>query len=147
MKELYATGRMEILATPARVWAVLTKPEFTRQYMFGTEPVTDWRVGSPLTWEAMYQGQQTVFVKGHVAEIVPEKLLRYTTFGPNQGLEDVPSNYLTVIYRLTPTAGGTLLEISQGDFAGVQDSEKRFRETEAGWPEVLANIKRITEAP
>jgi uncharacterized protein YndB with AHSA1/START domain len=147
MAELFAKGTMEISASPARVWQVLTQSTFTRQYMFGTEAVTDWKVGSPLTWEAMYEGKQTVFVKGHVVEIVPERLLRYTTFGPNRGLDDVPSNYLTVIYRLTPKGAGTVLEISQGDFAGVQDSEKRFKETEAGWPEVLTNIKRIAEAP
>jgi uncharacterized protein YndB with AHSA1/START domain len=146
MPELFARGSVEIKATPDRVWRVLTAPECTRQYMFGTEAVTDWKVGSPLLWQGTHEGKEIVFVQGHILEITPARLLRYTTFGPNMGLEDVPSNYLTVTYELTAIEGGVRLSVSQGDFAGVQNAQKRFEETAAGWPQVLVRVKEISEA-
>ena len=45
---------------------VIKKPEMTKKYMFGTEVVSDWKVGSPLLWQANYEGKETVFVKGSI---------------------------------------------------------------------------------
>ena len=32
-------------------------PEAIKQYMFGTNVVTDWREGSPITWKGEWQGK------------------------------------------------------------------------------------------
>jgi hypothetical protein len=37
-----ATAEAEIAAPPGRVWAALTDPEQIKEYMFGSEVVTDW---------------------------------------------------------------------------------------------------------
>jgi DNA-binding transcriptional ArsR family regulator len=39
-----------INATPKKVWQGLTDPAFTRRY-WNLEYETDWKVGSPITWE------------------------------------------------------------------------------------------------
>ena len=36
-----------IETTPEKLWEALTSSEFSRQYWFGTELRTDWKVGSP----------------------------------------------------------------------------------------------------
>lgn len=39
-----------ITTTPERLWKALTEPEFTKQY-WGLALHTDWKVGSPITWD------------------------------------------------------------------------------------------------
>ncbi len=36
-----------IETTPEKLWQALTSSEFTRQYWFGAEVRSDWKVGSP----------------------------------------------------------------------------------------------------
>ena len=43
-KLVYATY---IRTTPKKLWAAITKPEFTRQYWAGLANVSDWKKGSP----------------------------------------------------------------------------------------------------
>jgi len=115
----------------------------TKKYMFGCEAISDWRVGSSLIWKGASDGK--VYVKGSVLKIEPGRLLRYTTFDPNGGYRDVPSNYLTVDYVLSKENGGTLLKVSQGDYAAVEDGQKRYEETVGGWGMVLSKIKELVE--
>ena len=42
-KSVYTTY---IRTTPKKVWAAITKPEFTRQYWGGLANVSDWKKGS-----------------------------------------------------------------------------------------------------
>jgi uncharacterized protein YndB with AHSA1/START domain len=42
-KLVYATY---IRTTPKKLWAAITKPEFTRQYWGGGANVSDWKKGS-----------------------------------------------------------------------------------------------------
>jgi uncharacterized protein YndB with AHSA1/START domain/predicted transcriptional regulator len=39
-----------IRTTPEKLWQALTEPAFTRRY-WATEFITDWSVGSPMTWD------------------------------------------------------------------------------------------------
>ncbi|MBC7885478.1 MAG: SRPBCC domain-containing protein [Saprospiraceae bacterium] len=40
-----------IKASVAKVWDALTNPEVVKQYFFGTDLVTDWKVGSPIIFQ------------------------------------------------------------------------------------------------
>lgn len=137
-----------INAPAAKVWDALVNPEQTKKYMFGCETVSDWKPGSELLWKGKYEGQDMVFVKGKIVEIIPEKFLSYTTIDPNSGIADVPGNYLTVTYALEEENGHTILTATQGDYSTVGEGEKRFRETldGGGWQPILAEIKKILES-
>lgn len=145
MKELFLRHSIEINASPEKVWKVLTDPEMTRQYMFGCDVVSDWKIGSPVLWKGKLKGQELVYVKGQVVHYEPCRLLSYTTFGSDGKLADVPSNYVTVTHKLTPRDGGVLLEVSQGDFAGIENSEKRYKDGQAGWEMIIPSIKDLAE--
>ena len=137
-----------INAPASRVWDILTNPEHTKKYMFGCETISDWRVGSPLLWQANYEGKDTVFVKGEIVSIKPEKFLAYTTIDPNSPIEDVPENYLTVTYDLSETNGQTFLTVTQGDYTKVADGERRYIEAYndgQGWDPILVEIKKLAE--
>jgi len=145
MAPLYTQFEVHIAAPPRAVWATLVDPALTRQYMFGCEALSDWKVGSRLDWKGSYQGKDMVFVTGTVVTFQPERLLEYTTFDPNGGLEDVPGNHVTMSCKLTPEDGGTLLELRQGDFSTVQNGQKRF--ADASTPsDFLQKLKATAES-
>ncbi len=137
-----------IHAPASKVWDALVNPEQTKKYMFGCETVSDWKVGSPLLWQAVYEGKEMVFVKGEIVRIEPGKLLAYTTIDPNSTIADIPENYLTVTYALSEDNGQTVLTVTQGDFATVANGEQRYIETYnngEGWNPILVKIKALVE--
>jgi uncharacterized protein YndB with AHSA1/START domain len=141
--ELIVRRSIEIKAPARRIWEILTDPEHTKKYMFGCEVVSDWNIGSPLIWRGAADG--IVYVKGDLLALVKEKIFSFTVFDPNAGIEDVPSNYTTVIIELIPGDGSTTLTVTQGNFTGMADGENRFLSTEAGWDMVLPRIKELAE--
>ncbi len=149
MEEKYITNEMTIAARPENVWAVLTRPEYTKIYMFGCETVSDWKAGSELLWKGSWEGKEMIFVKGNIVDIIPNKSLVYTVFDPNNTtLKDVPQNYLTVSYDLTHENGQTKLRVRQGDYNQVEQGEKRYEESYnkgEGWNPILIQIKKIAE--
>ncbi len=147
-KPLIVKNSITIEAPTSTVWDALTNPAQTKQYMFGCETVSDWKVGSPLLWKGIFDGQELVAVKGEIVQIEPERFLAYTTIDPNSGIDDAPENYLTVTYELSNGNGQTILTVTQGDYATVGDGEKRYNETidGGGWEPMLIEIKKLAEA-
>jgi uncharacterized protein YndB with AHSA1/START domain len=97
----------------------------------------------------LHEGKEFIPVKGKVVEITPGKFLAYTVIDPHSQIPDIPENYLTVSYSLMPGAGGTLLTVTQGDYAKVADGEKRYNESYnngEGWNPILVKIKKLAEA-
>lgn len=148
--ELLVKNKITINAPAKKVWDVLTNPEQTKKYMFGCETVSDWKPGSTLEWKGNYEGKEMVFVKGKIVNIIPKKLLVYTTIDPNNpAIEDKPENYLTVTYDLKEENGVTVLTVTQGDYNKVADGESRYKEASndgEGWNPILVEIKKIAEA-
>jgi uncharacterized protein YndB with AHSA1/START domain len=146
---LFIKNSITIEAPASKVWNALVNPEQTKKYMFGSEAISDWRVGSPLIWKGQYEGKEMVFVKGFVVDIQPEQFLAYTVFDPNSTIEDVPENYLTVTYELRSTNGTTEFTVTQGDYAAVADGERRFKDSSnngEGWNPILVQIKKLVES-
>jgi len=75
-KALRVSKSIEINSNAEAVWDVLTNPEKIRVYLFGTETITDWKVGSPIIFQGEYEGHKYKD-KGNVLENKPNKLLRY----------------------------------------------------------------------
>ena len=146
--QLTVKNSIRIHATSDRVWDALTNPEQTKKYMFGCETVSDWEVGSPLLWKGNHEGQDVVYVKGHIVRIEPGSFLAYTTIDPHSDIEDIPENYLTVTYDLYPEKDETILTVTQGDYRKVADGERRYREAYnegEGWNPILEAIKQLLE--
>ena len=146
--KLFVENSISIDAPPSKVWDALINPEQTKKYMFGCETVSDWKIGSPLLWKGNYEGNDMVFVKGHIVDFQPEKLLAYTTIDPNNTeVPDIPENYLTVTYELKEENGQTELKVTQGDYSKVANGEKRYNDTieGGGWMSILEAIKTLLE--
>ncbi len=135
-----------IFKSPAiEVWDLITNPEKTKQYMFGSEIVSDWQLGSLVEWIGQdEQGKPVVFVVGKVNEIVPLKKIVTSTFDPNSGMEDIPANHIPFSYELEDLPEGVLLRIKQGPFDGAEDAQKRYEESAAGWKQmVIPAMKKL----
>lgn len=146
-KTLFVTNTIDINAPATKVWDALTNPSETKKYMFGCEAISEWEPGTDLLWQGTYEGKDMVFVKGKIVEIKPETLLSYTTIDPYSSVADIPENYLTVTYKLKEENGKTILTATQGNYATVDDGEKRYRETMqgGGWEPILTQIKKLVE--
>lgn len=145
---LIVTSEITVDAPATKVWQALTEPEWTKQYMFGCEPITDWKPGSPLLWKGTFNDVEMVAVKGEVLRFDPGRSLVYTVIDPNNpAIPDLPENYLTVTCKLTEKDGKTHLFVSQGDYSLVADGENRYRHTVdgGGWSPVLEQIKTLVE--
>ena len=129
-----------INAPTSKVWEALTKPDLIKQYLFGTEVNTDWQVGSPITYKGEWEGK-AYEDKGEILQIEPEKLLVSTFWSSLAGLPDVPENYKTVHYELSPENGGTKLTIIQDNNATQAEADH----SEQNWNTVLGGMKKLLE--
>lgn len=129
-----------INAPASKVWEALTKPELIKQYMFGTEVSSDWKVGSPITYKGEWQGKPFED-KGKILEVEREKSLVSTHWSPLSGVPDTPENYHTVAYRLSEKDGKTEVALTQDNNA----SEEEQAESEKIWRQMLDGLKKLLE--
>jgi len=130
-------------ANKTEVWDLLTNPAKTQQYMFGSEVVSNWKVGDLIEWKGKTDtGEIITFVKGEVVAYAAENSITQTMFDPHMGLDDIPENYAKLTYSLIENETGTTLQITQ-DFTGVDQAKKRFEESKKGWPMVIQAMKEM----
>ncbi len=144
----YIENVIEINASSIQVWDALVNPQKTKIYMFGCETVSDWKQGSTLLWKGHYNGQEIIFVTGHIVDIQPYKALTYSVFDPNSLMENIPANYLNVSYQLKENNATTTLTVTQGNYTEVADGERRYAEAYnngEGWNPILVQIKNLVE--
>lgn len=135
-----AKASIDIQAPASRVWDALTRPELVRQYLFGTEVVTDWQVGSPIIYKGVWEGK-LYEDKGKILHVEPGKQIVSTYWSPLSGLPDRLEYYKTVQYLLESEGGTTHLTITQDNNA----SEEEAQHSAQNWQMVLEGIKKLVE--
>src|SRR2546426_11141110 len=132
-----AHAHITISAPIANVWDALVKPEMIRQYMFGTNAVSDWKEGSPIVWKGEWEGKPYED-KGVILKLKPERVLQYSHFSPLSGQPDLADNYHLVTIELFPQGSGTQVTLSQDKNATEQERE----EAEKNWNMMLTGLKQ-----
>ena len=135
-----ARTSVTINAPALKVWEALTKPDLIKQYLFGTHVTTDWRVGSPITYEGIWEGK-AYKDKGKILQVEPNKLLVSTFWSALAGLPDVPENYQTVRYELSAAGSGTKLTLTQDNNATLEEADHSAQ----NWKMVLDGMKQLLE--
>jgi uncharacterized protein YndB with AHSA1/START domain len=135
-----ATAEVEIAASPANVWAALTDPEQIKEYMFGSQVITDWKEGSPIVWKGEYDGKKYED-KGQIVEVEPQRRLKVTHFSPLSGQEDRPENYHTLLYELEERGGRTHVSLSQDN----NPSKEAAEHSRENWEKMLVGLKQVVE--
>lgn len=140
MTDLGATTSTTINATADEVWKALTTPDVIKQWFFGVETETDWKVGSPLVHRGEYQGKPYVD-KGKIIRFEPPKLLVHTHWSDISGKPDRPENYQVVEWGLSDRNGTTELTITERNLP----SEEAKATSEESWKTVLKSLKELLE--
>jgi len=52
-----AKAKTTIHAPTSKVWDAITKPDLIKQYLFGTDVISDWKVGSPIIYKGEWEGK------------------------------------------------------------------------------------------
>jgi uncharacterized protein YndB with AHSA1/START domain len=135
-----AKASTTIQAPVSKVWQALVNPEIIKQYLFNTEVVSDWKVGSPIIYKGEWEGK-AFEDKGKILEIEPERTLKSTHWSPLSGVPDTPENYHTVTYTLSENGENTEVAITQDNNA----SEDEKAHSEKNWQTVLKGMKDLLE--
>jgi uncharacterized protein YndB with AHSA1/START domain len=142
--DLTVSESVKINTPASKVWNALTNPQIIKEYLFGTETITDWKVGSDIIFQGEYgeNKEHKYRDKGVVRENVPNELLSYSYWSGFSGLEDKPENYSLVTYTLKDDGNNqTIFTWTQKGFA----TEDGYQHSLSGMKEFLEQIKGIVE--
>jgi len=145
MEELLIKRELYLDADIHKVWDALVNPVLTKQYYFGLEVSSDWKVGSPILWKGHSKGQEKVYIKGTILDIEVPRLLKISRFNIDTDHKDSPENYILTTYELIAKFGKTMLSIVEGDYANIEDGLKRYAEAASAWDYMLNGLKEIVE--
>lgn len=129
-----------INAGTAAVWDALVNPEKIKQYLFGTETISDWKVGSRIIYKGVWEGKEYQD-GGIILQFVPEKIFQSTYWSSMSGTEDKPENYVTVTYELSKDGDSVLLSLTQDNCK----TEEQKKHLESNWSMVLEALKKVVE--
>ncbi len=139
--DLTVSKSILINANTQKVWEALTQPEIIKQYLFGTETITDWKVGSTIIFQGEYEGQ-VYKDQGIIIENTPLSKLSYSYWSGFSGLENKLENYSTIIYTLVAkTNEQTEFTWTQKGYANAEG----YKHSEDGMLDFLRSIKAIIE--
>ncbi len=140
-----------IRTTPELLWRGLTEPEFTRRY-WGMEPITDWEVGSTMTWQ--HRGLTLADPEQVVLEYDPYRRLSFAwhvfteELGRSIGVADDVTQRIAqeprskVTFDLEEVGDVVKLTVVHDGFAADSTMLGMISE---GWPQVLAGLKTLLE--
>lgn len=131
-------SQFNIKAPLDKVWDAMTNPGIIKQYFFGTELHTSWKVGDPIFWRGAWEGV-SYEDKGTVLEFEALKRLKYNYWSSMGGIPDVPENYADITYEVEEVADGTLLTITQ---AGLASEEKREHSAQS-WKMMMEAMEQL----
>jgi uncharacterized protein YndB with AHSA1/START domain len=140
MSDLRTAASTTINAPIQEVWRALTTPALIKQWFFGVDTETDWKVGSPLVHRGAYQGRPYQD-KGEITRFDPPRVLAHTHWSDRSGKPDRPEHYQQVTWTLSPHDGATELTITETNLP----SEEAKAVSETSWKTVLDNLKRLLE--
>jgi Uncharacterized conserved protein len=139
IKNNLSNYKTTINASVESVWKALTDPEIVKQYFFGTNQQSTYKVGSPITWEGEYEGKKYLD-KGEILECEPLKKLSYSYFSSWSGREDKPENYLWIAYELVTLKSGAELSVTFSSY-----NEESAKHSESNWAMVVGGLKKLVE--
>lgn len=142
MGQYVVNKTVRIKATPEEVWDALTNPDKTKHYFFHCEVISDWQVGSDITFKGKIFLLIPIEMHGKILAIEPARLLKYTL--KNGKDDDAKASFSTVTDTLSYEEGATVLHISD-DVGDGEDTEKRYERSVKGWNDVLNGLKKLLE--
>ncbi|AUP78112.1 SRPBCC family protein [Flavivirga eckloniae] len=139
-KTYISKSSIAINASPSKIWEALVTPEIAKEYFHGAKLITDWKIGSPITFKGEFNGNKYE-EKGIILNMEPNTQLQYSHWSNFDGLPDEPENYRVWTFNLSESKNHTLLSISEDNIP----TEKKQQRSDEFWNGVLSIIKQIAE--
>lgn len=140
-KDLAVEESIDVNANVDKVWEALTNPDIIKDYLYGTNTITDWQPGSKITFKGEWQGKEYVD-GGTILENIPNKKISYTYWSGMSGMEDKPENYSTVTYTVNK------IDDKKTKFTWTQQGfkdEDAYNHMKGGVKEFLQGVKKVME--
>jgi uncharacterized protein YndB with AHSA1/START domain len=134
------TSSTHIAAPIDAVWGAITTPSAIKQWFFGVDTRSDWKVGSQLVHTGEYKGKPYVD-KGEIIEFEPPRRLVHSHWSDVSGKPDHPEHYQVVAWELVEKDGGTELTIRERNLP----SEDAATTSEDAWTAALGSLKTMLE--
>ncbi|WP_433944395.1 SRPBCC family protein [Paenibacillus sp. SN-8-1] len=135
-------SKVTINASSSKVWDALVKPELVKQWQYGSNLITDWKIGNEIRFCSEWEGN--VYEQwGKVLAFSPYSLIKYSLFAPRPGLEDKPENYFVMSYLLHNEGDATELIIEQEDNRPGISNQESYEEDDNS---ILLELKKLVEA-
>lgn len=131
---------LDIKASISSVWDALINPEKIAKYFFGTKAISDWKVGSSLTFSGEWEGK-AYEDKGTILQMEKEKIFKYDYWSNFSGQPDAPENYQTITYALMEDRANTVLTVTQDNCK----TEESRAHSEKNWNMLLGSMKEMLE--
>jgi uncharacterized protein YndB with AHSA1/START domain len=141
MKNDYpAKTSISINAPMEKVWDALTNPAIVKQYMFGTDVISNWQKDKPIIFKGEWQGKQYED-KGIIKKIDPPILLEYTHWSNLSGKPDTEENQNVITIQLTDEHGSTHVSLIQTN----NPTDEAREHSQQMWDTALASMKKVVE--
>ena len=88
-----------IAASAPDIWTALTTPWALKQFFFGADVITDWKVGRPIRMKGEFKGK-LYEDKGDIVTFDPPRQLSFFHCSAMSGQADTPANYHLVTFDL-----------------------------------------------
>jgi uncharacterized protein YndB with AHSA1/START domain len=140
LQDFVVNKTTDIAAPVPEVWKFITTPAGMKEYLFGTNAISDWKVGSLIRFTGEWEGKPYED-KGTIEVLEENKVFEYTYYSSFSGVPDQAENYTLVRMELEPIETGTRLTIKHSNFP----NETVYQNNEKHWELVLDTIKERTE--
>ncbi len=131
---------LEVNAPVATIWDALTNPVIIKEYLYGTQAISEWKEGSPLLFTGTWEGKEYTD-KGTILKFDPLKVFQYNYWSAFSGLPDLPGNYSVITFVLEDHGNKTILTAMQDNIPTIEGQEH----ANSGWGDVLKKMKQVIE--
>lgn len=123
-----------------RIWEILTTPKYIKEFLYGTDAISEWKEGSSLVFKGVWEGTPYE-EKGIILTFQPPQIFKYSYFSDFFGLPDMPENYSIIENRLTFADGLVSIHLTQSGFT----AEERRDHSIESWKQCLGIIEEIAK--
>ena len=139
-EDIIARVSTSVDASKEKVWEALVTPKIIKEYFFGTEVKSDFKVGSKIVWKGDWNGKPYED-HGEIREAQAGRLLQFTHISPSDEKE-LEENYRVVTIILDEKNGKTKVTLTQDNNPNDEAREK----SEQNWQGMLDGLKKVVEA-
>jgi len=143
--------RIELKAPVSRVWRAITDyREFGEWFRVKIE--SPFIPGQPAQGQILHPGYEHLTWRATIQTIKPETLFSFTwhPYGIDKNIDYSTETPTLVEFKLSPTATGTLLILTESGFDKVPSHRRleAFRMNDNGWTQQMKNIEaHVDKAP